>query len=226
MWHSGGRDFIFWRCYSLFTLSLVGTIQYICYHNIYTFLVVYCGASQQGIRTSNYDSLSYHYHYHSTKKQIAMISYNVIIGDTVTKVFRRIFARKNSPPLFQLLLNSEFSSNLVLWSQSILLTNRYIHVFLSSHHNCFTLFKMEHCKTVSHSHILANRNSIVFLSTIFVTLPLSLQKDIAKMSKVSTIVDCTCMIHFPHIILCHSNWLTVLCSVIIANHCQLLSTIW
>lgn len=63
---------------------------------------------------------------------IAMISYNVIIGDTVTKVFKRLFA-------------------------------------------------------LSHSNILANRNSIVFISTIFVTLPLSLQKDIAKMSRVSMV---------------------------------------
>lgn len=34
---------------------------------------------------------------------------------------------------------------------------------------------------------MANRNSIVFISTVFVTLPLSLQKDIAKMSKVSMV---------------------------------------
>lgn len=40
---------------------------------------------------------------------------------------------------------------------------------------------------VSHSHILANRNSIVFLSTLIVTLPLSLQRDIAKMSRVSMV---------------------------------------
>ena len=40
---------------------------------------------------------------------------------------------------------------------------------------------------MSHSHLLANRNSIVFISTFFVTLPLSLQKDIAKMSKVSMV---------------------------------------
>lgn len=61
---------------------------------------------------------------------IAMISYNVIIGDTVTKVFKRLF-------------------------------------------------------TLSHTNILANRNSIVFIASVFVTLPLSLQKDIAKMSRVS-----------------------------------------
>lgn len=61
---------------------------------------------------------------------IAMISYNVIIGDTVTKVFKRVFS-------------------------------------------------------LHHTHLLANRNSIVFISSLFVTLPLSLQKDIAKMSKVS-----------------------------------------
>lgn len=61
---------------------------------------------------------------------ISMIAYNVIIGDTVTKVFRRLFA-------------------------------------------------------LSHTHLLANRNSVVFISTLTVTLPLSLQKDIAKMSKAS-----------------------------------------
>lgn len=61
---------------------------------------------------------------------ISMIAYNVIIGDTVTKVLRRIFA-------------------------------------------------------LSHTHLLANRNSVVFISTLTVTLPLSLQKDITKMSKAS-----------------------------------------
>lgn len=34
---------------------------------------------------------------------------------------------------------------------------------------------------------MANRNSVVFILSIFVTLPLSLQKDIAKMSKVSMV---------------------------------------
>ncbi|XP_074593064.1 putative sodium-coupled neutral amino acid transporter 11 isoform X2 [Brevipalpus obovatus] len=61
---------------------------------------------------------------------IAMISYNVIIGDSVTKVFRR-------------LLN------------------------------------------VSSSSALGNRNSVVFFCTVFIMLPLSLQKNISKLAKVS-----------------------------------------
>lgn len=59
---------------------------------------------------------------------IAMISYNIIIGDTVTKVLRRIF-------------------------------------------------------NVSSSNLLGDRNFIIFIATLFVTLPLSLLRNIGKLSK-------------------------------------------
>lgn len=59
-----------------------------------------------------------------------MISYNVIIGDTATKVFIRLF-------------------------------------------------------NVTSDSILLNRNTVVFASTVFITLPLSLQKNIARLNKVT-----------------------------------------
>ncbi|KAI1290008.1 putative sodium-coupled neutral amino acid transporter 11 [Halotydeus destructor] len=61
---------------------------------------------------------------------IAMISYNVIIGDTATKVFIRLF-------------------------------------------------------DVTSDNVFMNRNTVVFASTLFITLPLSLQKNMARLNKAS-----------------------------------------
>ncbi|XP_054156756.1 putative sodium-coupled neutral amino acid transporter 11 [Oppia nitens] len=63
---------------------------------------------------------------------IAMISYNVIIGDTITKILIRLF-------------------------------------------------------NVSTSSLLANRNTLVFICSIFITFPLSMYRNISKLNKVSLI---------------------------------------
>lgn len=65
---------------------------------------------------------------------IAMISYNVIIGDTITKVFMRIFK-------------------------------------------------------VSTDNVLGNRHFIVIMTSLFVTLPLSLHRNISKLNKVGRFAD-------------------------------------
>ncbi|RWS27531.1 amino acid transporter-like protein, partial [Leptotrombidium deliense] len=63
-------------------------------------------------------------------KLTSMISYNVIIGDTATKVFRRVFG-------------------------------------------------------VTKQSALGNRNTVIFLCTVLITCPLSLQRNIAKLNKIS-----------------------------------------
>lgn len=86
-----------------------------------------------------------------------MISYNVIIGDTITKVLIRIFnGMKYGRKCGQII-------------------------------NC--LIRL----TVSRSTIFGNRNSVVFLSSLLVTFPLSLYRNISKLNKV-------CEHHFNSVI--------------------------
>lgn len=82
-----------------------------------------------------------------------MISYNVIIGDTATKVFIRVFdgERCQLARIDEVLTVLTDANNLV-----------------------------------TQESILLNRNTVVFASTLFITLPLSLQKNITRLNKVRT----------------------------------------
>lgn len=107
----------------------------------------------------------------------AMISYNITIGDTLTKVFQRIPGG---------VLHITYSASHKSQTTPKL---KYIQV------QCFDNISVQVMYmllcivfAVGPDHILAERHFVILLSTLTLTLPLSLYRNIEKLGKVRLII--------------------------------------
>lgn len=101
-----------------------------------------------------------------------MISYNITIGDTLTKVFQRIPGGVLHK-IFSTSHKDQITTKLKYIS-SALTTFEWVMYMLS----CIVF-------AVGPGHILAERHFVILLSTLALTLPLSLYRNIEKLGKVN-----------------------------------------
>ncbi len=106
-----------------------------------------------------------------------MISYNVIIGDTVTKLVIRI-GQGRSNKAFQNWGFIVWNINLLPASRRLLVTKKVQHLWTASDSSVLLSEKVR-------GTVLSRREFVIVAVTVLITLPLSLYKNVAKLSKVS-----------------------------------------